>query len=238
MGRSNPLLRASSLPNGERPPHQLRNLPNPKGLRRRFRRIYRSGVEISKINKIMNWLELFKDLGFVGIIAGTSVWLIRKVAEQLLTRDLVKFKADLEKQAVEFKIRYERIQGERVEVIKEVYKKIVRTYKSLNSLILEGPQAEKEGEIIETAKRAIDLIDYYEENRIFFEEKLAKDIDFLLSSFSSVLGKCGASRISRKIKDYKVAVEQWKSAFDQIQKEIPNIKKQLENEFRKIIGIE
>jgi hypothetical protein len=48
---------------------------------------------------------------------------------------LERFKSNLEKEAIEFKIKYERLHDERVEVIKKVYKKISQTYKSFHSLM-------------------------------------------------------------------------------------------------------
>lgn len=198
----------------------------------------------------MNWLELLlellKVLGIAGItgviiivIVLASVWLIRKITEQILARDLVQFKSDLEKEAIEFKIRYEAIQGERVEFIKEFYKKIVRTYKSFDSFLNEGPRQRDEVKGKEAAKNAKDLVDCFDENKIFFEEELANVIDSsFLSELRALWCKSEASRISEELREYKVSFEQWKSAFDQMQKEMPNVKKQLENKFREIIGIE
>lgn len=191
----------------------------------------------------MNWLELSKVLGIAGtiivVIVLASVWLIRKITEQILARDLVQFKSDLEKEAIEFKIRYEEIQGERVRVIKEVYRKIVRSYKTFDSMILEGPQPKIKSKLKKAAKNAAnDLVNYYDENRIFFEEELAGDIDSLLSNFRSIWAKSETSRISGILRDSKAAIDHWKSAFNQIQEKTPDLKKQLENKFRKIIGIE
>ena len=189
----------------------------------------------------MSLPEILQNLGIFGLIVAGMAWLFRELFKQVLSRDLEKFKADLEKQAIEFRIRYERLHGERVEVIKEVYKKIARTYKSFHSLmnllqLVGEPSQEEKGK--EASKNANELVDYYEENRIFFEEKLAGDIDSLLAGFRDAWFKFESHRISKSVGDHKESLNQWNLAWNQIQKEVPKVKKQLENKFRNILSIE
>lgn len=191
----------------------------------------------------MDWFNLLKGLGIFGfIVAGTS-WLIKKYLEKLLDKDLEKFKANLEKNAIEFKIRYEKLQGERVEVIKEVYKKIVGVHISLYTLIISGPpQTGESGE--ETEKRAEivknnmdDLRKYYGENRIFFEEEMAKDADSLVDIFLKARANFIAAGVSGMLRDPKTRYSQWLESWELIDKKTPKIKGQLENKFRTILGI-
>lgn len=192
----------------------------------------------------MEWINLLKDLGIFGIIVAGSSWLIKKHLEKLLDKDLEKFKANLEKNAIEFKIRYEKLHGERVEVIKEVYKKIVRVSISLYTLIIIGPpqpggesgkEIKKKAEIVEN--NMDDLRKYYEENRIFFDEEMAKDVDSLLDIFLKAKANFIAAGVSRMLRDPKTEYSQWQDAWELIEKETPKIKEQLENKFRNIIGI-
>lgn len=188
----------------------------------------------------MEWINLLKNLGIFSILVAGVSWVIKKYFEKLFDKDLEKFKADLEKQSIEFRIRYEKLHSERIEVIKEVYKKIVKTYKSFSSLInplqsVGEPTESEKGK--DAAKNANDLSEYYEENRIFFEEKLAEEIDLLLSEFRKIWGEFQASRMSKEFKDHKTMLDQWSNAWKQIQEQIPSVKKQLENKFRNILGI-
>ena len=189
----------------------------------------------------MEWFELLKTFGITGIIVAGSVWLIRKITEQFFVKDLERFKTDLQKEAVEFKIRYERLHGEKAEVIKEVYARIVQTYKSFHSLMnpwqgAEEPTQEEKGK--EAAMNANKLIDYFEQNRIFFDEGLARNIDSLLAKFKDAWGKFNLSRISKSVDDNKEFLQQWSLAWEQIQEKIPSVKKKLENKFRNVFSIQ
>lgn len=186
------------------------------------------------------FLEILQNFGIIALVISATAWLVRELFKQILNRDIEKFKSDLEKESTEFKIRYEKLHGERVMVIKEVYKKIVKTYKSFHSLInpfqLAGePSHEEKGKV--AAENANDLTDFYEENRIFFDEKLAEHIDFLLKDFRDAWNKLEYSRESRKSGDYKISLDEWNSAWKQIKDKVPIVKKELENKFREILGI-
>lgn len=71
----------------------------------------------------MDWLTLIQNLGIFSITGGLIAWLIRRLFQQFFEKDLDKFKVDLLKETVQFRIRYEKLHSERAEVIKEVYKK-------------------------------------------------------------------------------------------------------------------
>ncbi len=189
---------------------------------------------------IIKALEILLNLGIVSIFVTGLVWLSREIFKQILNRDLEKFKLNLEKEAIEFKIRYERIHGERVEVIKEVYKKMSNTYDSFFSLMnfiqsSEEPPQEEKGK--EAAEIANDLIKYYSQNKIFFSEELAKDIDNFLDELKKSWVEFLISVINKNIKEYKESLRYHSSAWKKIEKDIPEIKKQLERKFRDIIGI-
>ncbi|MCK4631789.1 MAG: hypothetical protein KAT79_00895 [candidate division Zixibacteria bacterium] len=189
----------------------------------------------------MEWLKILENLGVFALLAAGVAWLARALFSQMLNRDLERFKSDLEKDAIQYKIRYERLQTERVDVIKEVYKKIVQVHRSIRSLLnpfqYVGQPTEQE-KVIEATNKNIDLISYFEENRVFFEEKLAEDIDSLLTKFNEIWMQFEGSRNAKRDDDFKDARQRSDKAWKQINEDVPIVKGQLENEFRGILGIE
>jgi len=187
----------------------------------------------------MDWFALFQNLGIFSIASGLIVWLIKQFFKQSFAKDLEKFKADLSKEAIQFRVRYEKLHSERAEVIKEVYKRISRTYRAFRSymcpLQLAGEPSEEE-----KGKKAADevnaLIDYYEENKIFFEKEIAKEIDNLLQKFREAWNQFDYSKYKTEGKHRDV--KEWNKAWKNISEETPKIKELIENRFREIIGIE
>ena len=174
--------------------------------------------------------ELSETLGIAPIVLAAFVYLIKE-----------KFKSDLEKEVIRFKIKYEKLHIERAEVIKNLYQKIYKTehaFKSSMGRFSNGPTQEN---INESRKVAMEMIKYYGGNKIFLEESLCKDIDLLIKKYDE---SWRLYNLSKNLKEENLPssrkgwIEEWYKALDNIQDNILPIQKNIENKFRKIIGIE
>lgn len=186
----------------------------------------------------MDWYTLFQNLGIFSIASGLIVWLIKQLFKQSFNKDLEKFKADLSKEAIQFRIRYEKLHSERAEVVREVYKKISRTHRALKSYVNilqlsgETPEEEKRKKAM---SEIADLIVYCDENRIFFEKKLSEEIDSLLQNFVKICNQFNCSKL--EMDGNHRDVKEWDKAWRQISEETPKVRKIIEDKFREIIGI-
>jgi len=184
--------------------------------------------------------------GILGAI-GFFVWFLREYTKQLFAKDLEKFKAELQNGSIKFKITYGELHTERAKVIKKIYKRIDRTYKAFRSCIISEDMSESAEErkknLCKKHKIADNLFKklrgYYEENRIFLEEEMANKLDSLMEEFKKATSHYVTSKIIEKTerKITKESHEEWQKAFNLIEKEIPLIRKMIEDKFRKIIGI-
>jgi len=183
--------------------------------------------------------EILNNLITVLLTSGVIVYLSKALMSNLFSKDLEKFKANIEKEAFSYRVRYEKMHSERAEVTKELYKKIVKTYRTFHSYMCplqtsgEPSQDEKGGEAVKIANN---FTDYYEENRIFVDEELAKKIDKLSETFKQAWNEFEIYRLSKKNREFDL--ENWREAWKIISEQTPIIKKEIEDEFRKIIGIE
>jgi len=137
-----------------------------------------------------------------------------------------------------FTIKYQKMQDERAQVIKILYQKIVKTYRSfhsyMNLLQMTGePNQKVKGQ--EAAKLANEFVDYYEENKIFIDKELTESIDKLSETFRNAWLKFEKHRMVKQLKEFDL--NNWEKAWDIISKDFPPIKEKIEHEFRRIIGI-
>ncbi|MDD5569070.1 MAG: hypothetical protein PHG23_01490 [Candidatus Pacebacteria bacterium] len=137
-----------------------------------------------------------------------------------------------------FIVKYENLHNERAQIIKNLYQRVVKTYRSfysyMNPLQLAGePNQESKGK--ETAKLANEFTDYYEENRIFIDKKLTKEVDKLSKVFREAWAEFETHRMLQGKKEFDF--KNWQKAWNIISKETPLIKEKIEDEFRGIIGI-
>ena len=189
---------------------------------------------------MVNILELLTLLGTNAAIVGAVAWLGREVSKQFFSKDLEKFKLNLEKESLRYRIRYERLHTERAEVIKELYKRLSRAHDSMSTLTCPGQFAGEPSieEKAKTAEGAVNgLISYYEENKIFLEENLSEEFDRLIGHFKSAWREFQTSQELRGSEEPGSA-ERWYKAWEKVSKEeVPEVRKRIEDKFRGIIGI-
>lgn len=183
--------------------------------------------------------ELFETLGIAGLFFIALVFIVRKLSEQFFSKNLEKFKADLQLDAVRHKARVETLQAEQASVIKEVYSQIVTTEDTFSSLMKpmqevgEAPLKDKEKILVDELNK---LSRYYYKNRLFFQESLAKEIDGLLLKFRDIWIDWRAAKGfgSSEVPD----VEKWAKTWDKVKDDIPPVKTSIEKKFREIIGVD
>jgi len=185
--------------------------------------------------------EVFKELGVVAIVVAGVVWLAKNIFKQIMSKELESFKSNLEKESVQFKIRYEKIQGERLLVIKEFYYKLVEMEVEIHSLVSlfqpvgSQPLEEKKKAAINKFSRCTK---YFKKNKIFFNKELSEKIDKLLKLHKNILKDMDLSLWYKNNGVQEDHLKKWMSAYDKVNKKLPGIKTLIENEFRKLLGIE
>lgn len=189
-------------------------------------------------------IEILKNLGFTlgytAIIALFAFYIIRFFIELIFSKDLEKFKGNLEKEAIAYKTTFQNLHTERASVIKETYKRIVETQRTFESLM--NP-VQLEGEPDEKTKRQAaadafsELSSFFHQNEIYFDPELADEIDAFITRLQKTWNKFHLPRFDDTGKPYR-DVEEWSELWEYMRTEIPNLKSDIEGKFRLILGIE
>ncbi len=168
----------------------------------------------------------------------TAIVLIaRHLIDGFFTRGAEEFKSKLEREAFKDRVRYEKLQGERAVIIKDVYRNLFNAEKDLSSLInplqLAGEPTEPEKRKI-AAQSANRFSDHYRENRLFFDEEIAERLD----EFNKTLFKVWTNYQYRDVSNPGLGgVDKWSEAWNIMQQQIPELKRDIEKDFRGILGI-
>lgn len=167
-------------------------------------------------------------------------WVIQKITEQLLSRNIEKFKSSLEKEAIEFQIKFARVDDERANVIKELHVRIVDTYDSFLSYISpvqffgEASMNTKEKESVDAYN---DLLKYFRQHSIFLSRELEIQIQNLLNQFGDCLTDYQGARMQRDLGE-KVDSREWLKAWKMLTEQVSETTKQIKDQFRDLIGIQ
>lgn len=212
----------------------------------------------------MDWTEIVREVGLVSIVSGLIVWLLKQLGQDFIDKKFkayeleLKYKSDdythqldksLESHRAELSIIYakaSRLHDRRLEIIAELYKKLVRLDDVMNimtALVRFGTSDDKtneeaESKRIENARKAYnDFQSYYTENKIFFANKTNELLDTLRTDYFESYWDYTAYKLYR-VTDFKLNLENAKMASEKVKKQIPPILRKLEAEFRQMIGVE
>lgn len=208
-----------------------------------------------QINWVEILLEALTNAVFITAAVGALAFLSRSIIERWLSRNLEKYKADLQAAnareleklrtdlrlaAYEYEIRFAELHKQQAKVIAEFYELLVAAeerIRLMGSILVSEDEASLSLEEIvqkraETAHKEINvLIKYYNKNRLYFKESTCKKINQLLHALQDTF------------MDFKVASpepkaheERWREAQFAVAKQIPEIMQSVEKDFRELLG--
>ncbi len=224
----------------------------------------------------MNFLQLLQTIGISilasAVVVGVAVLVIRSWVDNLFSRDLEKFKADLQKErethamqlkarydqqlellrkqleqtALEHQVRFTKLHEKRAEVIAELYKRLVQAERSINSLIdnlslIKDLQSGQKELILEEDEKTAresgqQFSDYFDENQVYLDERLCIQIE----KFNFGLKKIYISFLRDKIRGREGdqgETQEPEVDWGALKKNIPPIRTEIEQQFRKMLGV-
>lgn len=183
------------------------------------------------------WKQLIGLIITPVVVVGAIAWFLKGLIAQGFTRDLQRFKSELEQESFERRERFSLIHQRRAEVIATLYGKIART-KALTAdlvgIFQQGGQS-----LIEKKKRVSDVYNdmssYYFENRLFLPRETAEKTEQLVMTLRDVLIEFDTAQMGNdEYKPDKSGL--WKQAYQRLRDEVPPILEELEGEFKDILG--
>ncbi|MBI2415639.1 MAG: hypothetical protein HYV33_03195 [Candidatus Kerfeldbacteria bacterium] len=184
-------------------------------------------------------LEVIKNILYFFIGSGILAFLIRSIIKHWLNKDFEKYKLEVLKLAEEHKIKFDRLHSERAEVIKNLYGKLSKSITSMQSLIspVQFDGQKIEDKMNKAVEEANDFIEYYDQNKIFFQKELCVLLDTITLSLKESF-KLFKRKDHEPDKSSNEVLDFWDQAWNKISSDVPKAKEKLENEFRKLLGVE
>ncbi len=185
------------------------------------------------------WENFISNTAIIGLLIAAGTFVLKGFVNNLFSHEIERYKTELLKDQDKYRITYEKLHLERAEVISEIYRKIVLVERNFE-IMMSPLQRFSEDQKMENRMRAIDsakdFIDYFDQNRIFFEESLVKKLEEVEDLFWDSWSDWMLSQDLR-LDNMKDARKKESDAWDKLKNKFPSIKKGVEDKFREIIGI-
>lgn len=196
----------------------------------------------------MDWEAIIKFLFGVAGISGAFAFIGKKSVEAFLASRVEKYKSNLEKIATEHSIRFQQLHSERAQVIKVLYEKLVNLDLSLLStlkLFQSAKEPNLEEKIKSLSKKHNELFYFYLPKKIFFDKHICDLLDSIMEKAKKVFIGITINPINTQNIEYKYdpellkeRYELWDKGRNIFQNEITQIKKELEDKFRNLLGVD
>lgn len=179
----------------------------------------------------MEWQKVFETLGTVAIGSGALVYILRKLFDQMLSRDMEKFKSDLKASAFEQETRFARLHEDRARVIDQLYGLLVEAHQGLVDYVYPLQVAGEQGRFEkqkQTAEKLNRYFAYFQSKDIYLDPLLCEDIARLNAELK---------RAFSSFYDENPPPNEWVKSWKKVEEDIPPIKTKIANTFRAIIGV-
>lgn len=169
-----------------------------------------------------------------------------------LTKEIEHYKNQLSILSLEHQIKFTKLHDERAEKIKTLYSQIVEVEKALihSTTFAQGPEFISDNARDETAIKVLrDLISSLDRDRIFFSTSTLTKFDEIIKESWSIIfqmmrvrntGVIAQNKIERGGEPpaaYYSQTDLWGEAYKRTEKEFKNLKEDLAEEFRGLLGI-
>jgi hypothetical protein len=187
------------------------------------------------------WQALLVAFGGNAALLLVIAFLGRSLVGNFLTKDIEKFKADLQVAAVEHQVRFSKLHEKRAQVLADLYKLLVlaaRETESFASPMEFAGEPDKKQKLRATISAIANYFTFFDEHRIYIPQQLcvsleefARKLRRLSSDFGVYVGIDFPTQRTSEEKQ-----KAWLAAWDSVQSEVPQLRSRLEEEFRRLLG--
>jgi len=199
---------------------------------------------------------ILTSIGGSAVLFAVVGWLAKSIISQLLEKDferfklnlqasaqmeLEKFKAELKRSAYEHQITFGKLHEKRAEMIADLYAKIVDLQDSVEVFVrnVMSVSPEKNKENLRIIWKAADSFkECYRKNKIFLSEDMCKLIEDLNNNLSSPVSELSMHlEMVGETDQIDPVYRAWEKAEHKIADIVSIIRRDIENEFRKLLGV-
>ena len=209
------------------------------------------------MDKLLYFLTGISSLSLV------AIWLGKLIINKTFDLGLEKYKASLQKenevhkselskQSLEHQIKFSKLHEDRAEKIKILYSKVIELEQSLiyATTYLQGPEfisdTKRDNDCMDNLRGLIAQLDL---DRIFFTTITISKFDSIIKESWDIIFQMKTVRIEASTANqmaldgypipnsYLSNADKWQKAFERTQNEFKNLKEDLANDFRNLLGI-
>jgi len=187
------------------------------------------------------WQALLVGFGGNAALLLVITFLGRSLIGNFLTKDIEKFKGDLQLAAIEHEIRFSKLHEKRAEVLADLYKLLVAATWETASFASPwefAGELDKKQKYQKAMNAIAEYFRFFDQHRIYIPQELCASLEAFAQGLRSPTIGFGVY-LPFEFPNERTAEEKfkaWDKAWESVQTDIPQLRRALEAEFRKLLG--
>jgi uncharacterized membrane-anchored protein YhcB (DUF1043 family) len=192
---------------------------------------------------------LIQELGIFAVGATVIGWVARDVISQYFEKELNKYQAEIDKELSRYqaeldkeKLQFSQLHNKRAKITAELYEKFVifeEDMRSLTDPIEHEDSPPKDEKRRKAAESGNEFRNFYMKNKIYFPSEMCETIEDVDEEMHSIYTEFGILKPYQSRPGDPQDPNQWLDSWKRLTEEdIPELKEELENHFRELLGVE
>lgn len=194
---------------------------------------------------------IIEILGIPAVISTGIYFIFKSYIKNRFDKELKTFKSNLDKEIIEFEVKFKNVHLDRYNIIKEIYKNLLilesAIFDYLKTVRYEGETSDDE-KFKKIYEVKVEYFNMFLLNEILFEQKTCEILTEINSIFTELIEIVNKKEFNRKHKvndygtvDIENQIEEFtkeiKEIKEKLEKKLPELKEVFKNEIREIFGV-
>ncbi|MYL15731.1 hypothetical protein GLW36_03595 [Halorubrum terrestre] len=201
-------------------------------------------------NTAVNLLTfVIEEVGIFAVGATVVGWVARDLISQHFDKELNKYQSEIDRELKRYqtelekdKLRFSELHTQRAEITAELYERFVEFEEDMRSLTdpVERSDEPSKDEKLKTAQESGNqFVNFYMKNKIYFPPHICETVEELNKEMKDVYSKFRIYRPYDSSPGDPHDIDQWHESWKKVtEDEVPELKSELEDHFRGLLGVE
>lgn len=187
----------------------------------------------------LDWTMILSSLAASSALFGALAWLTRSLITHFLSRDVERFKANLQLSTLEYQIRFSRLHEKQATLVAEFYEKLQRLRKGSRSLCyhvdMSTPEVGTSGQKL--AESYLDAKNFFEMHQIYFSEEICKKMMSIIDLSADIADEYLLGHMRDEGSGKAESIQTVLKVIENHTESLENLLEHLGNEFRRLLGV-
>lgn len=190
-----------------------------------------------------------QELGVFAIGATVVGWVAKNAISQYFDKELSKYQSEIDKEIQRYqtelekdKLQFSELHTERAQITAELYERFIifeEDMRKATDIVGRENDPSRDELIEEAAESGNEFINFYMKNKIYFPPEVCETVEELQEEMSDIFNEFRIFKPYESSRHRPQNLDRWTEIWERVtEEEVPELKYDLENQFRNLLGVD